>query len=442
MREEWGGETAGRKMGQRRRTEFSLAACSVGTTAGGLHRPAVLLQMQKLFVEHVSQSTGSVMYATSERRNGAPAGVASVATAMTSSPSPEFELGRLVPSEAEFREVLGFVKQLDEEEEQPVKERKKGKKIVFKGFQFKVANASLRRLLSGAIAGAVSRTAVAPLETIRTNLMVGTSGSNSVAGMFHTIMERDGWRGLFRGNGVNVLRVAPSKAIELLVFDSVKTFLAPKNGEQSSLPVSSSIVAGATAGVCSTLTTYPLELLKTRLTVEHGMYDNLLHAMVKICKEEGPIELYRGLLPSLIGVIPYAAINYCSYDSLRKTYKRIAKREDIGNIETLLMGSISGCIASTASFPLEVARKHMQVSSIGGRQVYRNVFHVLSSIVKEQGPGGLYRGLGASYIKIIPAAGISFMCYEACKRVLVEEQEKVKAKVVEHEELLAEEIKP
>lgn len=82
----------------------------------------------------------------------------------------------------------------------------------------------------------------------------------------------------------------------------------------------------------------------------------------------------------------------------------------------------------------------LQVGNIGGRQVYRNVFHALSSIVKEQGPRGLYRGLGASCIKIIPAAGISFMCYEACKRVLVEEQEK--AKVIEQEEeKLAEELK-
>lgn len=62
------------------------------------------------------------------------------------------------------------------------------------------------------------------------------------------------------------------------------------------------------------------------------------------------------------------------------------------------------------------------MGNIGGRQVYSNVFHALSSIVKEQGPQGLYRGLGPSCIKIIPAAGISFMCYEACKRVLVEEQ--------------------
>ena len=69
------------------------------------------------------------------------------------------------------------------------------------------------------------------------------------------------------------------------------------------------------------------------------------------------------------------------------------------------------------------------MGNIGGRQVYTNVFQALSSIAKEQGPQGLYRGLGPSCIKIIPAAGISFMCYEACKRILVEEQ----AKVIEQE---------
>jgi solute carrier family 25 phosphate transporter 23/24/25/41 len=78
-----------------------------------------------------------------------------------------------------------------------------------------VSNPSLRRLISGAIAGAVSRTAVAPLETIRTHLMVGSSG-HSTTEVFHNIMNTDGWKGLFRGNLVNVIRVAPSKAIEVL----------------------------------------------------------------------------------------------------------------------------------------------------------------------------------------------------------------------------------
>ncbi|CAK8568641.1 unnamed protein product [Lathyrus sativus] len=289
--------------------------------------------------------------------------------------------------------------------------------------KIKIRNPSIRRLCSGAIAGAISRTTVAPLETIRTHLMVGSSGHSSTE-VFNDIMKTDGWKGLFRGNLVNVIRVAPSKAIELFAYDTVNKNLSAKPGEQSKLPVPASLIAGACAGVSSTICTYPLELLKTRLTIQRGVYNGLLDAFVKIIKEEGPAELYRGLTPSLIGVIPYSATNYFAYDTLRKAYRKFFKQEKIGNIETLLIGSAAGAISSTATFPLEVARKQMQVGALSGRQVYKDVLHALVSILEKEGIQGLYRGLGPSCMKLVPAAGISFMCYEACKKILIDDDEK------------------
>ncbi|KAL8497016.1 hypothetical protein ACS0TY_020631 [Phlomoides rotata] len=311
----------------------------------------------------------------------------------------------------------GFkVQGMTEEERDLVnKRRKSGLKL-----KIKVANPSLRRLISGGIAGAISRTAVAPLETIRTHLMVGSSG-HSTSEVFDNIMKTEGWKGLFRGNFVNVIRVAPSKAIELFVYDTVNKNLSPKAG-QLKLPFPPSLVAGACAGVSSTLITYPLELVKTRLTIQRGVYNGLLDAFVKILEEGGVQELYRGLTPSLIGVIPYAATNYCAYDTLRKVYRKVFKQEKIGNIETLLIGSAAGAISSTATFPLEVARKHMQVGAVSGRVVYKNVLHALACILEQEGIPGLYKGLGPSCLKLVPAAGISFMCYEACKRILVEKE--------------------
>ncbi|KAL9330876.1 hypothetical protein ACSQ67_000486 [Phaseolus vulgaris] len=308
------------------------------------------------------------------------------------------------------------------EEEEGVAGVKGKKKGVFKGLRIKVKNPSLRRLISGAFAGAVSRTTVAPLETIRTHLMVGSSG-NSTGEVFNNIMKTDGWKGLFRGNFVNVIRVAPSKAIELFAYDTVNKNLSAKQGEQPKLPIPPSLIAGACAGVTSTICTYPLELLKTRLTIQRGVYDGLLDAFLKIVREEGAGELYRGLTPSLIGVIPYSATNYFAYDTLRKAYRKIFKKEKIGNIETLLIGSAAGAISSSATFPLEVARKHMQVGALSGRQIYKNVIHALATILEQEGIQGLYKGLGPSCMKLVPAAGISFMCYEACKRILVEDQD-------------------
>ncbi|KAF9662144.1 hypothetical protein SADUNF_Sadunf18G0022700 [Salix dunnii] len=339
------------------------------------------------------------------------------------------------------------------QEEGVLKKMKGGIKL-----KIKVKSPSLRRLISGGIAGAISRTAVAPLETIRTHLMVGSSG-HSTTEVFKNIMQTDGWKGLFRGNLVNVIRVAPSKAIEfidglyacisvniddcfteqlglclpvgnwllclqLFAYDTVNKKLSPAVGEQPKLPIPASLIAGACAGVSSTLCMYPLELVKTRLTIQRDVYNGIVHAFLKILREEGPGELYRGLAPSLIGVIPYAATNYFAYDTLRKAYRKYFKQEKIGNIETLLIGSAAGAMSSSATFPLEVARKRMQVGALSGRQVYKNVIHALASILEQEGIQGLYKGLGPSCMKMVPAAGISFMCYEACKRILVEDDEK------------------
>lgn len=102
----------------------------------------------------------------------------------------------------------------DEEEEEVIGEKRKKKKKGGLKLKLKISNPSLRRLLSGAVAGAISRTAVAPLETIRTHLMVG-SGGDSTTEVFRDIMKQEGWKGLFRGNLVNVIRVAPARAVEV-----------------------------------------------------------------------------------------------------------------------------------------------------------------------------------------------------------------------------------
>lgn len=55
---------------------------------------------------------------------------------------------------------------------------------------------------------------------------------------------------------------------QLLAFETVKKHLTPQPGIQPKIPIPASLIAGAVAGVSSTLATYPLELLKTRLTVQ------------------------------------------------------------------------------------------------------------------------------------------------------------------------------
>lgn len=283
---------------------------------------------------------------------------------------------------------------------------------------------------SGAVAGALSKTVVAPLETVRTRLIVGV-GPRSINGSVKRILQEQGWRGLFAGNAINAIRCAPCQAVELSTFEAVKRMLFSMQhqweqdgppqiellGQCFNVPVSmisTPAVAGAVAGVVSTLLTYPLEVLKDRFTVHTGAYDSILHGYRKILREEGGRALYRGLSPTMIGLVPYCASYYALYDSMTVVYRRSADKTHLAPLETLVIGSMAGLGSSVGTFPLEVARKRLMVGRFPAGST-PSMFKLLREVLREEGLKGWYRGVGASCLKVMPSSGLSWMFYEACK---------------------------
>lgn len=58
----------------------------------------------------------------------------------------------------------------------------------------------------------------------RTRMIVGV-GSKNIVGSFKEVMKEQDWKGLWAGNGINLLRIVPTQAIELCTFESTKRFL-------------------------------------------------------------------------------------------------------------------------------------------------------------------------------------------------------------------------
>lgn len=109
-------------------------------------------------------------------------------------------------------------------------------------------------------------------------MIVGV-GSKNIAGSFLEVMEQQGWQGLWAGNTINMLRIIPTQAIELGTFECVKRAMtsAQEQWKQTEGPkvrlgslnlrlnlswISPVAVAGAAAGIASTLVCHPLEVLK------------------------------------------------------------------------------------------------------------------------------------------------------------------------------------
>ena len=69
---------------------------------------------------------------------------------------------------------------------------------------------AFKLIWAGAIAGVISRTACAPLEMVSTVMMV-KGGDSTMMEEFGRTWKKEGWKGLFKGNGANCLKVAPSR---------------------------------------------------------------------------------------------------------------------------------------------------------------------------------------------------------------------------------------
>jgi solute carrier family 25 phosphate transporter 23/24/25/41 len=84
--------------------------------------------------------------------------------------------------------------------------------------------------------------------------------------------------------------------------------------------------------------------------------------IAKIYRSEGGIPaLYRGLLPTVLGVAPYVGLNFAVYEHMRKLVTPQGQR-DPSAIGKLVAGGISGAVAQTLTYPMDVLRRRFQVS--------------------------------------------------------------------------------
>ncbi|XP_078097195.1 mitochondrial adenyl nucleotide antiporter SLC25A23-like [Mustelus asterias] len=273
-----------------------------------------------------------------------------------------------------------------------------------------------KQLLAGGMAGAVSRTSTAPLDRLKIYIQVYAAKRHlSLLGGWRAMVEEGGYLSLWRGNGMNVAKIAPETGIKFLAYDQYKKFF---DDGHSKFDLHQRFLAGSLAGVTAQTIVYPMEVLKTRLALGNtGQYKGINDCMKFLIKNEGITALYVGYMPNLLGIIPYAGIELAAYESMKKAYcqKYGLNPSEPGIFVHLGCGTISSTCGQLGSYPLALVRTKMQAHAIvkGGPHVsMRSHFY---NIIREEGLVGLYRGFTPNCMKVVPAVSISFVVYEQMK---------------------------
>eukprot|EP00164_Ancoracysta_twista_P003934 GFYU01005273.1.p1 GENE.GFYU01005273.1~~GFYU01005273.1.p1 ORF type:complete len:456 (-),score=111.90 GFYU01005273.1:753-2120(-) len=273
-------------------------------------------------------------------------------------------------------------------------------------------------LLAGGFAGAVSRTATAPMDRLKVILQAQTTANSpSISQGLRNIYAEGGWRAFYRGNGANIVKIAPESAIKFWAYENAKKFFAK---DPENMLMTERLMAGATAGIASQSCIYPLEVVKTRLALApRGTYRGIGDCMMKMVRSEGMMSLSKGMAPSLMGVIPYAGVDLAVYGKLKDLYSESHQNENPPIYVVLGCGAVSSTCGQIVAYPLQLVRTRLQAQGLvkGGPQ-YTGMVDCFQKTVQENGVRGLYRGILPNFLKALPAISISYAVFEQAKTFL------------------------
>lgn len=189
------------------------------------------------------------------------------------------------------------------------------------------------------------------------------------------------------------------------------------------------LVTASEAAVLLKFVLSPLHVVKTRVMLiknSEGWVRDTLDSSVKVWKVDGFKGFWRGMVPSLL-----LSLNGTLHLFFYENFKELATTET-NKWKTALAGSLSKCIASFLTYPLQTIKFRIQqeqhsdqrliksnkiLSTPSSSQFFSGVVDCAVTTVEREGVKGLYRGLTLNLLRVAPANGLFFVMYELLSHI-------------------------
>ncbi|CEG36310.1 mitochondrial carrier family [Plasmopara halstedii] len=306
-------------------------------------------------------------------------------------------------------------------------------------FHVSTTNFPYCHFLGGAIGGMAAALLTSPLEVVKTRLQI-RAGSGSLStmttfGVMRTIGQTESVYGLWRGITPTLIGIIPARAIYFGSYSTLKEKLSSVglNGRLYNF------VSAAGAGSLSATLCCPIWVVKTRLqlmpvhtigaamtrrnvlsvgfaefeagiaTTAKPQFTSVRQVAFDMYRKEGPRAFFRGLSASYWG-ISESAIQFALYEECKN------RIEEPSSFKYFLTAGVCKLIASVCTYPHEVVRTRMRDQRVpldSEKLKYKSMFQSIIKIYNEEGRRGLYSGMSAHLMRVVPNAAILFMVVEA-----------------------------
>lgn len=290
--------------------------------------------------------------------------------------------------------------------------------------------------IAGLSAGAVSTLVVHPLDIVKTRMQISRTSATaadraSTMSVLRTLTSSPHpLAALYRGLTPNLLGNASSWASFFFFKSRIEKLTFPASESSSRATPAHYFFSSAMAGICTTVLTNPIWVLKTRMISSDrhtaGAYPSMGAGVREMLRTEGVRGFYRGLGVSLFGV-SHGAVQFAVYEPVKRWYfqrrhdeqdRAGAGRTDRMTTEaTIFISSAAKLVAGAVTYPYQVLRSRLQNYQADER-FGKGFRGVVRRTWTEEGVRGFYRGLVPGVIRVMPATWVTFLVYENVKYYL------------------------
>ncbi|XP_020824103.2 solute carrier family 25 member 45 isoform X2 [Phascolarctos cinereus] len=180
-------------------------------------------------------------------------------------------------------------------------------------------------------------------------------------------------------------------------------------------------VAGWISGAAGLILGHPLDTVKVRLQTQN-VYRGIVDCVIKTYQRESVLGFFKGMSFPICSVAVVNSVLFGTYSNslllLSSTSHQDRKAQPPNYGHIFVAGSIAGFVQAYCLAPFDLIKVRLQNQTEPRARPgvapshYRGPLHCARTILREEGPRGLFRGAWALVLRDTPSLGLYFLTYE------------------------------
>ncbi|KAJ2376164.1 carnitine transporter, partial [Coemansia sp. RSA 2607] len=274
----------------------------------------------------------------------------------------------------------------------------------------------VKSFLSGGFGGMCLVAAGHPLDLLKVRMQTSTE-YKSTLDCFRKTLAESGVRGMYRGMAAPLVGATPVFAICFWGYDMGQKIMRRvyNMAPTDKLSTNQILFAGGFSAIPTTALMAPMERIKCTLQVSSGSgsgaaYKGPADAALGIIRTGGVRSLFKGTCATLLRDVPGSVAYFGAYELIKKALtSQSAGQGAISPAAIVAAGGLAGMANWAVAIPPDVLKSRLQTAPEGR---YAGVRQVFVEMMRTEGPGALFRGMGPAMLRAFPANAACFLGVE------------------------------